>query len=109
MSGNACRDNKRSRISPRDILLAIGYDLELAKLLKHIIIPGSGVLPTFMNIDPNSGKAKTPAAKPLSKVAVKRARAQPAAPKAAFLPVNILAKACFVICLIFIYFFTREV
>jgi histone H2A len=38
LSGNACKDNKRFRITPRHVLLAIGNDEELQKV---------DVLPTF--------------------------------------------------------------
>ncbi|KAL0248339.1 hypothetical protein GEMRC1_003575 [Eukaryota sp. GEM-RC1] len=45
LSGNAARDNKKSRIVPRHILLAIRNDEELSKLMSHIMIPSGGVLP----------------------------------------------------------------
>ncbi|XP_029638788.1 core histone macro-H2A.1 isoform X5 [Octopus sinensis] len=45
LSGNAARDNKKIRIVPRHILLAIANDEELHLLLKHVTIPAGGVLP----------------------------------------------------------------
>lgn len=46
LSGNAARDNKRKRISPRCIKLAIGNDKELSKLCRGDIMQG-GVLPNI--------------------------------------------------------------
>lgn len=45
LAGNAARDNKRSRIIPRHILLAIANDDELHRLLKGVTIASGGVLP----------------------------------------------------------------
>ncbi|XP_063713485.1 core histone macro-H2A.1-like [Symsagittifera roscoffensis] len=45
LAGNASRDNKRKRVIPRHILLAIANDEELHELLKHVTIPQAGVLP----------------------------------------------------------------
>lgn len=49
LAGNAARDNKRSRIIPRHLLLAIRNDEELGKLLAGVTIAHGGVLP---NINP---------------------------------------------------------
>ena len=49
MAGNAARDNKKSRIIPRHLLLAIRNDEELGKLLAGVTIAHGGVLP---NINP---------------------------------------------------------
>ena len=47
LSGNAARDNKRRRINPRSIQLAVRSDEELNQLLPKVIIPNSGVLPNI--------------------------------------------------------------
>lgn len=49
LAGNASRDHKKKRIVPRHILLAVGHDEELHKLLKDVTIPSGGVIP---NINP---------------------------------------------------------
>lgn len=48
LAGNAARDNKRSRITPRHILLAVANDEELNKLLKNVTIPAGGVMPHIL-------------------------------------------------------------
>lgn len=48
LSGNAAVDNKRQRIIPRHILLAIRNDGELNELLSNVTIASGGVLP-FIN------------------------------------------------------------
>lgn len=48
LAGNAARDNKRSRITPRHILLAVANDEELNKLLKNVTIPSGGVMPHIL-------------------------------------------------------------
>ncbi|KAH6919985.1 hypothetical protein HPB50_029027 [Hyalomma asiaticum] len=45
LAGNAARDNKRSRITPRHIQLAIRNDEELSQLLARVTISEGGVLP----------------------------------------------------------------
>ena len=47
LAGNAARDNKRSRITPRHVLLAIRNDEEFNKLLGNITIASGGVLPNI--------------------------------------------------------------
>jgi len=47
LAGNAARDNKKMRIIPRHITLAIRNDEELNKLTKDAIIPYGGVLPNI--------------------------------------------------------------
>lgn len=49
LAGNAARDNKKTRIIPRHVLLAIRNDEELGKLLSGVTIAHGGVLP---NINP---------------------------------------------------------
>lgn len=45
LSGNAARDNKKQRINPRHIQLAIRNDDELSQLLSDVVIASGGVLP----------------------------------------------------------------
>nr|XP_033796424.1 core histone macro-H2A.2 [Geotrypetes seraphini]XP_033796425.1 core histone macro-H2A.2 [Geotrypetes seraphini]XP_033796426.1 core histone macro-H2A.2 [Geotrypetes seraphini]XP_033796427.1 core histone macro-H2A.2 [Geotrypetes seraphini] len=45
LAGNAARDNKKGRITPRHILLAVANDEELNQLLKGVTIASGGVLP----------------------------------------------------------------
>lgn len=45
LAGNAARDNKKSRITPRHILLAVANDEELNQLLRGVTIASGGVLP----------------------------------------------------------------
>ncbi|XP_071379947.1 histone H2A-like [Centroberyx affinis] len=47
LAGNACRDNKRLRIAPRHILLAVRNDEELNKLLAGVTFSEGGVLPNI--------------------------------------------------------------
>jgi len=47
LAGNAARDNKKTRIIPRHIQLAIRNDEELNKLLSEVTIAQGGVLPNI--------------------------------------------------------------
>ena len=47
LAGNAARDNKRSRIIPRHLQLAVRNDEELNKLLGGVTIAAGGVLPNI--------------------------------------------------------------
>ncbi|KAF8387951.1 hypothetical protein HHK36_026617 [Tetracentron sinense] len=47
LAGNAARDNKKSRIVPRHIQLAVRNDEELSKLLGAVTIANGGVLPNI--------------------------------------------------------------
>ena len=47
LAGNAARDNKRKRIVPRHIQLAIRNDEELSNLLGGVTVAQGGVLPNI--------------------------------------------------------------
>jgi len=47
LAGNAARDNKKTRIIPRHIQLAVRNDEELNKLLGGVTIASGGVLPNI--------------------------------------------------------------
>lgn len=50
LAGNAARDNKKARIIPRHLQLAIRNDEELNKLLAGVTIAQGGVLPNINSI-----------------------------------------------------------
>ncbi|KIJ36986.1 hypothetical protein M422DRAFT_782015 [Sphaerobolus stellatus SS14] len=56
LAGNAARDNKKQRIVPRHLQLAIRNDEELNKLLGHVVISQGGVVP---HIQPELLPSKT--------------------------------------------------
>jgi histone H2A len=74
LAGNAARDNKRTRITPRHVQLAVRNDEELNKLLGGVTIASGGVLPNIHAVllpkkkaakegeAPKAPKAKTPKA-----------------------------------------------
>ena len=43
LAGNACEEDKKLRITPRHIYLAVKTDEELSKLFKNVTIPSTGV------------------------------------------------------------------
>lgn len=50
LAGNAARDNKKTRIIPRHIQLAVRNDEELNKLLAGVTIAAGGVLPNIHQV-----------------------------------------------------------
>lgn len=50
LAGNAARDNKKSRIIPRHLQLAIRNDEELNKLFSGVTIAQGGVLPNIQAV-----------------------------------------------------------
>merc|ERR1712080_60429 len=58
LAGNAARDNKRSRINPRHIQLAVRNDEELNTLLGGVTIAQGGVLPNIHAVLLPKKKAK---------------------------------------------------
>ncbi|KAF4119191.1 hypothetical protein G5714_001242 [Onychostoma macrolepis] len=63
LAGNASRDNKKLRIAPRHIQLAVRNDEELNALLGGVTIAEGGVLPNIQaQLLPKKTKARDPAA-----------------------------------------------
>ncbi|KAF7139398.1 hypothetical protein RHSIM_Rhsim07G0178300 [Rhododendron simsii] len=60
LAGNAARDNKKNRIVPRHIQLAVRNDEELSKLLGSVTIANGGVLPNIHQtlLPKKAGKGK---------------------------------------------------
>ena len=58
LAGNAAKDNKKSRIIPRHILLAVRNDEELNKLMRNTTIVSGGVLPNIHEELVRKGKNK---------------------------------------------------
>ncbi|KAL3684124.1 hypothetical protein R1sor_002146 [Riccia sorocarpa] len=50
LAGNASRDNKKTRIGPRHMQLAVRNDEELSKLLSSVTIANGGVLPNIHSV-----------------------------------------------------------
>ncbi|KAK9681680.1 hypothetical protein RND81_10G020100 [Saponaria officinalis] len=50
LAGNAARDNKKTRIVPRHIQLAVRNDEELSRLLGAVTIAAGGVMPNIHNL-----------------------------------------------------------
>lgn len=59
LAGNAAKDNKKQRITPRHIMLAVKNDDELSKFLQSVVISNGGVLPNIhSNLLPAKKKKK---------------------------------------------------
>ena len=58
LAGNAARDNKKTRIVPRHIQLAVRNDEELNKLFGGVTIAQGGVLPNIHSVLIPKGSAK---------------------------------------------------
>ena len=59
LAGNAAKDNKKTRIIPRHIQLAVRNDEELNKLMANTTIASGGVLPNInTNLLPNKKDEK---------------------------------------------------
>ncbi len=56
LSGNAAKDNKKNRISPRHIQLAIKNDEELNKFVGTATISAGGVMPNIHSVLLKKGK-----------------------------------------------------
>ncbi|GLJ06802.1 hypothetical protein SUGI_0048670 [Cryptomeria japonica] len=60
LAGNAARDNKKNRIIPRHLLLAVRNDEELGKLMAGVTIAHGGVLPNIHQVLLPKKSAKEP-------------------------------------------------
>ncbi|KAM3296486.1 hypothetical protein ACQJBY_038697 [Aegilops geniculata] len=85
LAGNAAKDNKKTRIIPRHLLLAVRNDQELGRLLAGVTIAHGGVIP---NINSVLLPKKSPAAaekestkSPKKKAATKSTKKKTAATK----------------------------
>ena len=57
LAGNAAKENKKTRIIPRHIQLAVRNDEELNKLMANTTIASGGVIPSIHpSLIPNKGK-----------------------------------------------------
>ena len=60
LAGNAARDNKKSRIIPRHLQLAVRNDEELNRLMSGVTIAQGGVLPNIQSVLlPKKSQSKT--------------------------------------------------
>ncbi|XP_078512198.1 histone H2A, embryonic-like [Lissotriton helveticus] len=64
LAGNAARDNKKSRIVPRHLQLAVRNDEELNKLFSGVTIAEGGVLPNIQAVLLPKKTAKGSSAEP---------------------------------------------
>eukprot|EP00455_Lapot_gusevi_P051837 TRINITY_DN781_c0_g1_i2.p2 TRINITY_DN781_c0_g1~~TRINITY_DN781_c0_g1_i2.p2 ORF type:complete len:148 (+),score=76.03 TRINITY_DN781_c0_g1_i2:90-533(+) len=68
LAGNAARDNKKSRIVPRHIQLAVRNDEELNRLLGDVTIAQGGVMPNIhAQLLPKGSKASKKEEEPAAK------------------------------------------
>jgi histone H2A len=77
LAGNAARDNKKTRIVPRHIQLAVRNDEELNKLFGSVTIAQGGVLPNIHSVllpKTSSKEPKEKAEKPKAAKKVKAAK-----------------------------------
>ena len=73
LAGNAARDNKKTRIIPRHIQLAVRNDEELNKLFGGVTIAQGGVLPNIHSVlIPKSSAKETPVVASPKKVVAKK-------------------------------------
>ncbi len=80
LAGNAARDNKKTRIIPRHLLLAVRNDEELNKLFGSVTIAAGGVLPhihsTLMPKGTKEGKEEAAAEKAPKEKKEKKVKAE---------------------------------
>jgi len=83
LAGNAARDNKKTRIIPRHLQLAIRNDEELNKLLSGVTIAQGGVLPNIQAILLPKKTAEGPVSTPAAGAGPSKKKAEKSTPKAA--------------------------
>merc|ERR1712072_212798 len=65
LAGNAARDNKKSRIIPRHITLAVRNDEELNKFLSGVTVAAGGVLPNIHSCSSRRSPRRRPSKRTL--------------------------------------------
>ena len=81
LAGNACKDNKKKRVTPRHLVLAVRNDEELNKFLSGVTIASGGVLPNIHSVLlPKKSKSKADPTHAPKPAAPKAAASKPAAP-----------------------------
>ncbi|KAL5566040.1 hypothetical protein UlMin_029204 [Ulmus minor] len=79
LAGNAARDNKKNRITPRHVQLAVRNDEELGRLLQGVTIAHGGVLPNINPVLlPKKSKAAAEAAEGAEAKSPKKSQAKKA-------------------------------
>ena len=68
LAGNKTRENKRKRINPRHILLAIKNDAEFELLLRKVVIPEGGILPHPQYVKEKEKKSEPPSENPICEI-----------------------------------------
>ncbi|VAH57598.1 unnamed protein product [Triticum turgidum subsp. durum] len=84
LAGNAAKDNKKTRIIPRHLLLAVRNDQELGKLLAGVTIAHGGVIPNINSVllpKKSPAAAEKEAKSPKKKTATKSPKKKVAATK----------------------------
>ncbi|KAF7068559.1 hypothetical protein CFC21_074300 [Triticum aestivum] len=83
LAGNAAKDNKKTRIIPRHLLLAVRNDQELGRLLAGVTIAHGGVIPNINSVllPKKSAAAEKEAKSPKKKAATKSPKKKAAAAK----------------------------
>ncbi|XP_044408908.1 histone H2A.1-like [Triticum aestivum] len=84
LAGNAAKDNKKTRIIPRHLLLAVRNDQELGRLLAGVTIAHGGVIPNINSVllpKKSPAAAEKEAKSPKKKAATKSPKKKTAAAK----------------------------
>ncbi|KAF7082734.1 hypothetical protein CFC21_086591 [Triticum aestivum] len=84
LAGNAAKDNKKTRIIPRHLLLAVRNDQELGRLLAGVTIAHGGVIPNINSVllpKKSAAAAEKEAKSPKKKTSTKSPKKKTAATK----------------------------